>query len=153
MSFASEHKKILYVSICWFIFQLGVVIGTAIPVGQNWNAGIKNNSRVGNGTYVDLFILMLLGSKRATRQEHDRNVRESVSKCQGTILWEALLCLPNTIIGYYQPIVVGSLVGIPQIRNHFGYAQPVGSRTYVLAAFWISAFTYAPVIGFMVSAI
>ncbi|KAJ4377629.1 hypothetical protein N0V83_000456 [Neocucurbitaria cava] len=61
-SFASENKKGLYVSIFWSIFQFGVVIGAAIPVGQNWNAGTSNNSRVGDGTYVGLFVLMLTGT-------------------------------------------------------------------------------------------
>ena len=60
-SFASEDKKGLYVSIFWSIFQCGVVIGAAIPVGQNWNAGTANGSRVNDGTYVGLFILMLCG--------------------------------------------------------------------------------------------
>ncbi|KAF2096215.1 hypothetical protein NA57DRAFT_43602 [Rhizodiscina lignyota] len=61
-SFASENKKGLYVSIFWSIFQFGVVIGASIPVAQNWNAGTNNNSRVGDGTYIGLFILMLIGS-------------------------------------------------------------------------------------------
>lgn len=61
-SFASEDKKGLYVSIFWSIFQFGVVIGAAIPVGQNWNAGTGNGSRVGDGTYIGLFILMLMGT-------------------------------------------------------------------------------------------
>ncbi|KAI1771448.1 MFS general substrate transporter [Hypoxylon cercidicola] len=61
-SFASEDKKGLYVSIFWSIFQFGVVIGAAIPVGQNWNAGTGNDSRVSDGTYIGLFILMLIGA-------------------------------------------------------------------------------------------
>lgn len=61
-AFASEDKKGLYVSIFWSIFQLGVVIGAAIPVGQNWHAGADNGSRVGDGTYVGLFVLTLLGA-------------------------------------------------------------------------------------------
>jgi hypothetical protein len=60
--FASEDKKGLYVSIFWSVFQCGVVIGAAIPVGQNWNAGTANGSRVNDGTYVGLFILMLCGA-------------------------------------------------------------------------------------------
>ena len=61
-AYASEEKKGLYVSIFWSIFQFGVVIGAAIPVGQNWNAGTDNGSRVGDGTYVGLFILMICGA-------------------------------------------------------------------------------------------
>jgi hypothetical protein len=61
-SFASEDKKGLYVSIMWSIFQSGVVIGAAIPVGQNWDAGSNNQSRVNDGTYLGLLILILFGS-------------------------------------------------------------------------------------------
>lgn len=60
-SFASEDKKGLYVSIFWSIFQFGVVIGAAIPVGQNWNTD-NSDGRVNDGTYIGLFILMLIGS-------------------------------------------------------------------------------------------
>ncbi|KAK8221235.1 major facilitator superfamily domain-containing protein [Phyllosticta capitalensis] len=61
-AFASEDKKGMYVSIFWSIFQFGVVIGAAIPVGQNWNAGDNNKSTVTDGTYIGFMILMLLGS-------------------------------------------------------------------------------------------
>ncbi|KAF7189746.1 UNC93-like protein [Pseudocercospora fuligena] len=61
-AYASEEKKGLYVSIFWTIFQSGVVIGAAIPVGQNWNAGVNNGSRVNDGTYIGLFALMLFGA-------------------------------------------------------------------------------------------
>lgn len=61
-SFASEDKKGLYVSIVWSIYQVGVVIGAAIPVGQNWDAGTNNDSRVNSGTYIGLMVLMLAGT-------------------------------------------------------------------------------------------
>ncbi|OAL39951.1 hypothetical protein AYO20_00864 [Fonsecaea nubica] len=61
-SFASEDKKGLYVSIVWSIYQFGLVIGAAIPVAQNWDAGDGNGSRVNNGTYIGLMILMLAGA-------------------------------------------------------------------------------------------
>lgn len=92
------------------------------------------------------------GSKRAARREHDLTVRQAVSKHRTAVFWAAFFCLPNLIIGY-DPTVVGTLVGIPEFRKRFGYEHPPGSGTYVLAASWISAFTYAPVIGFLLSAI
>ncbi|KPI36832.1 UNC93-like protein [Cyphellophora attinorum] len=61
-SFASEDKKGLYISIVWSIYQVGLVIGAAIPLAQNWNAGDDNGSRVGNGTYIGLMALMLIGA-------------------------------------------------------------------------------------------
>ena len=61
-AYASEDKKGLYVSIMWSIFQSGVVIGAAIPVGQNWDAGTNNSSTVNDGTYIGLLILILFGT-------------------------------------------------------------------------------------------
>lgn len=61
-AYASEEKKGLYVSIFWTIFQFGVVIGAAIPVAQNWNAGTNNGSRVNDGTYMGMMVLMLCGA-------------------------------------------------------------------------------------------
>ncbi len=60
IAYAPEDKKGLYVSIFWTIYQIGTVVGSAIPVGQNWSH--KSASRVNDGTYIGLFILMLLGA-------------------------------------------------------------------------------------------
>ncbi|EXJ84578.1 hypothetical protein A1O3_05248 [Capronia epimyces CBS 606.96] len=61
-AYATEDKKGLYVSIFWTVFQVGTVVGSAIPVGQNWNAGVGNKSTVSDGTYIGLFILMITGA-------------------------------------------------------------------------------------------
>lgn len=95
---------------------------------------------------------MNAASKDATRREQELTIREAVSKHRAGVFWASFFCLPNIIIGY-DPTIVGTLVGIPQFRKDFGYEFPVGSGTYVLPAAWISAFTYAPVIGYMISAI
>jgi MFS transporter, SP family, general alpha glucoside:H+ symporter len=95
---------------------------------------------------------LIEGSKRAARREHELTVREAVCKHRAAVLWAAFFCLPNLIIGY-EPTIVGTLVGIPEFRKKFGYEYPAGSGSYVLAASWTSAFTYAPIIGYMLSAI
>ena len=96
-SFASEDKKGFYVSIFYSIYQVGVVIGSAIPVGQNWNAGTNNNSTVGDGTYIGLFILMIIGSffglilypwERMVRED---GTRVLASGSQSTTLEEELV--------------------------------------------------------------
>ncbi len=48
--------------IVWSIYQVGAVIGAAVPVGQNWSFSIGSNSRVKNGTYIGLIVLMLCGA-------------------------------------------------------------------------------------------
>ena len=91
-------------------------------------------------------------SKKAARREHELTIREAISQHKGGVFWAICFCFPNLIIGY-DPTIVGSLVGIPQFRKKFGYEYPTGSGTYVLEASWTSAFTYAPVIGFMLAAL
>ncbi|KAK4935331.1 hypothetical protein LTR10_023593 [Elasticomyces elasticus] len=91
-------------------------------------------------------------SKKAARREHELTIREAISQHKGGVFWAICFCLPNLIIGY-DPTIVGSLVGIPEFRRKFGYEYPAGSGTYVLQASWTSAFTYAPVIGFMLAAV
>lgn len=95
---------------------------------------------------------LIEGSKRAARREHELTIREAVSKHGSAVFWASFFCLPNLIIGY-DPTIVGTLVGIPQFRKDFGYEYPEDSGTYVLDPAWTSAFTYAPVIGYMLSAL
>ncbi len=92
------------------------------------------------------------GSKKAARREHDLTVRQAVFQHKGGVFWAAFFCLPNLIIGY-DPTIVGTLVGIPEFRKKFGYEHPAGTGTYVLQASWTSAFTYAPIIGFMLASV
>jgi hypothetical protein len=58
MSYPMEKQKGLYIGIFWAIFNLGAVIGSAIPIGQNWNSTEEN---VNDGTYIAFFVLMLAG--------------------------------------------------------------------------------------------
>ncbi|TLD37668.1 putative duf895 domain membrane protein [Venturia nashicola] len=116
-SFASEDKKGLYVSIFWSIFQFGVVIGAAIPVGSNWNSGTKNGSRVSNGTYIGLFILMLFGSflglavypwQKIVREDGSRVMLEIKQKEKKSLKQEftdsLLVCRKNWWIIFFWPM-------------------------------------------------
>lgn len=58
MSYPTEHEKGRYIGYFWAIFNLGAVIGSAIPIGQNWNS---TESSVNDGTYVAFFVLMVCG--------------------------------------------------------------------------------------------
>lgn len=60
VAYAPEGKKGLYVSIFWTVYQIGTVVGFAIPVAQNWKATAATH--VNDGTYIGLFVLMLCGS-------------------------------------------------------------------------------------------
>lgn len=58
MSYPIESQKGRYIGYFWAIFNLGAVIGSAIPIGQNWNSTEGN---VNDGTYVAFFVLMVCG--------------------------------------------------------------------------------------------
>lgn len=50
MAYSTEDTKGRYIAIFWAIFNLGAVIGSSIPLGQNWNSG--EASAVGGSTYI-----------------------------------------------------------------------------------------------------
>ncbi|KAH7931407.1 MFS general substrate transporter [Leucogyrophana mollusca] len=56
LSYATEAQKGVYICIFWAIFSLGAVVGSAVSFGQNFHLTV-----LGNGTYVGLLILALLG--------------------------------------------------------------------------------------------
>ena len=58
MSYPTEQQKGRYIGIFWAIFNLGAVIGAAIPIGQNWNTTL---AYVNDGTYIAFFVLMVTG--------------------------------------------------------------------------------------------
>jgi MFS family permease len=58
MSYPMESQKGRYIGIFWAIFNLGAVIGSAIPIGQNWNS---TSGSVNDGTYIAFFVLMVCG--------------------------------------------------------------------------------------------
>lgn len=60
MSYPSEDKKGRYISWFWIIFNLGAVIGSLVPLGQNINA--TGSTAVTDGTYVGFIVLMATGA-------------------------------------------------------------------------------------------
>ncbi|KAI9838181.1 MAG: hypothetical protein M1837_002610 [Sclerophora amabilis] len=59
MAYPPEHAKGRYISWFWMIFNLGAVIGSLIPLGQNIHS--ESNS-VNDGTYIGFMVLMFLGA-------------------------------------------------------------------------------------------
>jgi len=60
MSYPPEESKGRYISWFWMIFNLGAVIGSLIPLGQNIH--VKTASNVTDGTYIGFLVLTLLGA-------------------------------------------------------------------------------------------
>ncbi|KAK0634396.1 major facilitator superfamily domain-containing protein [Bombardia bombarda] len=59
MSYPPENKKGRYIGIFWIIFNLGGVIGSLIPLGQNINSTAGS---VTDGTYIGFIVLMFIGA-------------------------------------------------------------------------------------------
>ncbi|KXX78320.1 hypothetical protein MMYC01_206241 [Madurella mycetomatis] len=60
MSYPPEDKKGRYISYFWVIFNLGAVIGSLVPLGQNINA--TGSTDVTDGTYVGFMVLTVCGA-------------------------------------------------------------------------------------------
>ncbi|KAH7045891.1 major facilitator superfamily domain-containing protein [Macrophomina phaseolina] len=60
MSYPPEASKGRYISWFWMIFNLGAVIGSLIPLGQNIHT--TTASTVSDGTYIGFLILTLIGA-------------------------------------------------------------------------------------------
>ncbi|KAI9744141.1 MAG: hypothetical protein M1818_002293 [Claussenomyces sp. TS43310] len=60
LSYPTEDQKGRYFAWFWTIFNLGGVIGSLIPLGQNIN--IKSNATVTDGTYIAFIVLMFTGT-------------------------------------------------------------------------------------------
>ncbi|KAF9894202.1 hypothetical protein FE257_007704 [Aspergillus nanangensis] len=59
MSYPHEHEKGKFISIFWVIFNLGGVIGSLVPLGQNLHTATGGS--VNDGTYIAFMVLMALG--------------------------------------------------------------------------------------------
>ncbi|GAQ12036.1 UNC93-like protein C922.05c [Aspergillus lentulus] len=58
MSYPRENEKGKFIAIFWVIFNLGGVIGSLIPLGQNMHSSAGT---VNDGTYIAFMVLMALG--------------------------------------------------------------------------------------------
>lgn len=63
MSYPPEASKGRYISWFWMIFNMGAVIGTLIPLGQNMH--VETDGSVNDGTYVGFLILTIVGAALA----------------------------------------------------------------------------------------
>ncbi|KAJ5622343.1 hypothetical protein N7528_005575 [Penicillium herquei] len=60
ISYPSETEKGKYFAWFWGIFNMGAVIGSLIPLGQNINVTV--NATVSDGTYIGFIVLMAVGA-------------------------------------------------------------------------------------------
>ncbi|QPG74648.1 hypothetical protein FOA43_001980 [Brettanomyces nanus] len=74
LAYPVEDKKGTYMFIFWSIFNLGGVIGSLIPLGQNMH---NSSSTVTDGTYVAFLILTIVGFVLALFLLPVKNVRRT----------------------------------------------------------------------------
>ncbi|KAF4464683.1 DUF895 domain membrane [Fusarium albosuccineum] len=60
ISYPHENQKGQYFAWFWGIFNMGAVIGSLIPLGQNIH--VKENKTVNDGTYIGFIVLMFFGA-------------------------------------------------------------------------------------------
>ncbi|KAL6812611.1 DUF895 domain membrane protein [Trichoderma camerunense] len=65
ISYPTEREKGRYFAWFWAIFNMGAVIGSLIPLGQNIHLGPTAHS-VNDGTYIGFIVLMFFGAFLAT---------------------------------------------------------------------------------------
>ncbi|KDR68675.1 hypothetical protein GALMADRAFT_215550 [Galerina marginata CBS 339.88] len=63
LAYATEDQKGKFIGIFWGIFNLGAVVGSAVALGQNFHSTANSvlSLPVGNGTYIGLLVLTLIG--------------------------------------------------------------------------------------------
>jgi MFS family permease len=106
MSYPPEQSKGRYISTFWAIFNMGGVIGSLIPLGQNIHT--TSNSTVSDGTYVGFIILtacggalawFLVDAKKIIRKDGSRVIlmKSPTWKTELIGLWETLISDPYII--------------------------------------------------------
>ncbi|KAL9096595.1 MAG: hypothetical protein Q9165_001082 [Trypethelium subeluteriae] len=107
MSYPPERLKGRYISWFWMIFNLGGVVGSLIPLGQNIHT--TSNSSVSDGTYVGFIVLTFCGAvlsfalvdgKSVIRHDGSRVIlmKNPTWWSEVTGLWEVFLTDPYIVL-------------------------------------------------------
>ncbi|KAF2767620.1 MFS general substrate transporter [Teratosphaeria nubilosa] len=107
MSYPNEKDKGRYISWFWTIFNLGSVIGSLIPLGQNIHK--TTSGTVSDGTYIGFLILTFIGAclaltlvnaKQVVRKDGSRIILMKHPTWQTELmgLWSTLLSDPYIVL-------------------------------------------------------
>ena len=107
MSYPPEADKGKYIMVFWGIFNLGGVIGSLVPLGENIH--VASNSTVTDGTYVGFLVLTFLGAclawslcdaKKVVRRDGSRVIlmQHPSWKSEFLGLWETLISDPWIVL-------------------------------------------------------
>lgn len=157
MSLPLEKDKGRYISIFYGLSFFGTVIGAIIPTVENW--GVTTAGSVNDGTYIALFILMLMGSVVAccisnpTKVIRNDGTRVLVPR-QTTFIQElknvALAVKYEPWIILFFPYSFAGLWYIPYQSNDFnGYFFDLRTRAFGSLWFDFGQFFMAVVVGLL----
>ncbi|EPQ53683.1 hypothetical protein GLOTRDRAFT_45430 [Gloeophyllum trabeum ATCC 11539] len=61
LAYPTESQKGMFIGVFWSIFNMGGVVGACVSLGQNFNSENLTTPIVGNGTYIGLLVINILG--------------------------------------------------------------------------------------------
>lgn len=107
MAYPPEQNKGRYISVFWMIFNMGGVIGSLVPLGQNIHT--TTNSAVSDGTYVGFIVLTALGgmlawflcdAKNVVRSDGSRVIlmKNPTWKTELLGMWETIQSEPYIVL-------------------------------------------------------
>ncbi|KAI5855563.1 MFS general substrate transporter [Durotheca rogersii] len=155
MSYPPEQSKGRYISWFWIIFNLGAVIGSLIPLGQNIN---NTGGTVTDGTYVGFIVLMLVGAALAVLLVNaDKVIREDGSKVivmknptwqsEFIGLWECISLSP-WVIALFPMFFASNIFYTYQQNGVNGAHFNVRTRSLNNLLYWLSQIFGAVIFGY-----
>ncbi|KAI2464609.1 MFS general substrate transporter [Annulohypoxylon bovei var. microspora] len=155
MSYPPEESKGRYISWFWIIFNLGAVIGSLIPLGQNIN---NTGGTVTDGTYVGFIVLMVVGAALTFLLVNaDKVIREDGSKViimknptwqsEFIGLWECISLSPWVVALF--PMFFASNIFYTYQQNGVNLAHfDVRARSLNNLLYWLSQIFGAVIFGY-----
>ncbi|KAI9696774.1 MAG: hypothetical protein M1836_005136 [Candelina mexicana] len=155
MSYPPEGSKGRYISWFWMIFNLGAVIGSLIPLGENLHS---TNNNVNDGTYIGFIVLMFVGAvlawclidaKNVVRSDGSRVIamKHPTWKSEILGLWE-VLCHDSYIVMLF-PMFLASNWFYTYQFNDFNLARfNIRTRALNNTLYWSSQIIGAYTVGY-----
>ncbi|KAI1780700.1 MFS general substrate transporter [Hypoxylon cercidicola] len=155
MSYPSEQSKGRYISWFWIIFNLGAVIGSLIPLGQNIN---NTGGTVTDGTYIGFIVLMAVGAILAISIVNaDKVIRDDGSRIilmknptwqsEFIGLWECISLSPWVVALF--PMFFASNIFYTYQQNGLNGAHfNVRTRSLNNLLYWLAQIFGAVIVGY-----
>ncbi|KAF8508521.1 major facilitator superfamily domain-containing protein [Gautieria morchelliformis] len=156
LAYPIESQKGLYIGLFWSIFNLGGVVGAAVPLGQNFRS--KTNS-VDNGTYITFVVLSSLGvlipllmtdPNKMIRTDGTKvtTPRHPSWKTEFYFLWVALRTDPS-IIMLFPLFFASNWFYTWQFNDYNGVLFNIRTRSLNNFCYWLSQIVGSLAIGLL----